>query len=333
MDKGRPPALVRWARTFWGMPDLLVVHCRTADFFPTKSKPVKKIEEGLEDLFEFLAVVRRCFLEDLAAIDPRRIHDCYSRRGEAPTLDQAESPIASYAEAFDAIWQDALANSGRTLNLLLQDAGEPASPVDTVAEMLSGCVRLSQPDRIIWWQMVVEFFSQAVDQPDDSCSIELLSDLDLRSHYMQPFYSDEKVPSSRWKAIFCGLSKEESMLRVDYPGLLDSEGLQPSTIAAVSAAEVGPKSGQNGQQNGQSDEKTKKSGGRGRVLPQDVQIQRAARFIRDQRRNFAAHIGQRRSKKALISEFLNQPKDSPQVAALARQLQPDRYGWLLEVDD
>lgn len=351
MENQVRPRLASWADTFLSSSNLFAAQILLAEAAQFEQSSMGLFFGGCRDLLVVLEITRDSFRDDLGKIEIARIHDCYTRRGSPPDVRSSEGPVGSYAEFLDEIWSDVFSRAGRVLNMLLEDADQPPAKSCSAKELCLRSRELDQTDRLVWWHLLIEELLSTVDRYETlPTSIDPTRPVAWR-HRLQSALGPTASYSSRWKAVIRGLAYEESMLRVDYPGLLgrddksvrhvvegqpDSPTSPDGGPSAESGEENGHENGQNGQnghENGQNEKKRRKKSSSRTPIPPDKLVVDVARFIRDERRKVRAGIGRKRSKKALIAEFLSADEKSRAVEALGRQLRSDRYGWLLDVED
>jgi hypothetical protein len=80
-----------------------------------------------------------------------------------------------------------------------------------------------------------------------------------------------------------------------------------------------------------ADEKTDKSKKVMRKLPRDEEVLKAAKFVLDYRRRVMKDQIPQANLKEILTDYAD--GDEKAVARLTRQLQPSRYGWLLEISE
>ncbi|MDA7926222.1 hypothetical protein N9B46_05185 [Mariniblastus sp.] len=78
-----------------------------------------------------------------------------------------------------------------------------------------------------------------------------------------------------------------------------------------------------------TDKKTDKKTDRGKRIP-PPEVNETIRYVVDQGVEIKKGKRPKASRKALISEHLKKDESSAEVKRMARQLQPDRYGWMLK---
>jgi hypothetical protein len=73
----------------------------------------------------------------------------------------------------------------------------------------------------------------------------------------------------------------------------------------------------------------------GKKLPDNPEVLRCAKFVRDKLMRMAAGDTPKAERKAIVQEFIedHHPDPKPKLNSFDKNFQPSRYGWLLDIAD